>query len=107
MIPTLARLFRAKMTPRKAGKSSPSLKDLQNIRAALLRSLEDCDGVSVHRLRHKIEHSHTAQDLWLLRNDAYQMISQQTNQKEAAERINALLAVFDGWVDARQLVRIR
>lgn len=106
MISILARLLHGKQAPRKTGKSSPSLKDIQVIRTALLQSVADCEGVSVHRLRHKIEHSQTAQDLWLLRNDAYQMISQHSSQKEAAERINALLAVFDGWVDARQLVRI-
>jgi uncharacterized protein (DUF2342 family) len=107
LIPTLARLFKGKMPPRKAAKSSPSLKDLQSIRSALLQCVADCDGASVQRLRHKIAHSQTAQDLWLLRNDAYQLISQQTSQTVAAERINALLAVFEGWVEARQLVRIR
>ncbi|MDQ7744887.1 hypothetical protein [Hydrogenophaga pseudoflava] len=77
------------------------------IRSALLQTVADCDGISVHRLRHKIEHTQTVQDLWLLRNDAYQLISQATSQTVAAERINALLAVFEGWVDARQLGRIR
>lgn len=107
MIPTLTRLLKGKIAPRKAAKATPSLKDIQTIRAALLQCIADCDGVPVHRLRHKIEHSQTAQDLWLLRNDAYQLISQQTSQTVAAERINALMAVFEGWVDARQLLRIR
>jgi hypothetical protein len=107
LIPTLARLFKSKMAPRKAVKSTPSLKDIQVIRSALLQCVADCEGTNVQRLRHKIAHSQTPQDLWLLRNDAYQLISQHTSQTVAAERINALLAVFDGWVEARQLVRIR
>jgi hypothetical protein len=107
LIPTLTRLFKGKIAPRKGTKSLPGLKDIQNIRSALLQCVADCDGMPVHRLRHKIEHSQTAQDLWLLRNDAYQLISQHTSQTEAAKRINALMAVFEGWVDARQLVQIR
>lgn len=106
MIPLLTSLIKGKIAPRKSGKSTPRLKDIQSIRSALLQCVADCDGTTVQRLRHKIEHAQNAQDLWLLRNDAYQLISQQTSQTVAAERINALLAVFDGWVDARQLVRI-
>lgn len=107
MIPKLARLIKGKLVPHKAVRGTPSLKDIQVIRTALLQCMADCDGLPAHRLRHKIEHTNTAQDLWLLRNDAYQLISQQTSQAVAAERINALITVFDGWVDARQLVRIR
>lgn len=107
MIPTLTRLFKSKMAPRKPVKSTPSLKDILAIRSALLQCVADCDGVPVFRLRHKIEHTQTPQELWMLRNDAYQLISHQHSQNVAAERINALIAVFDGWVEPRQLVRIR
>ena len=107
MIPTLARLIKGKIAPRKAARPSPSLKDIQKIRSAMLRCLEDCDGVPVHRLRHKIERTHGAQELWLLRNDVYQLVSHQTSQVIAAERINTLPEVFEGYVDPRQLVRIR
>lgn len=106
MISSLTRFFKGTIAPRKAVRSTPSLKDIQTIRSALLQCVADCDGVPVHRLRHKIEHSQSIQDLWLLRNDAYQLISQATSQTVAAERINALLEVFEGWVEARQLVRI-
>lgn len=107
MIPTLTRLFKSKMAPRKPVKSSPSLKEILAIRSALLQCVADCDGVPVFRLRHKIEQTQTPQELWMLRNDAYQLISHQHSQNVAAERINALIAVFDGWVEPRQLVRIR
>ncbi len=107
MIPNLIRLLKGTSAPRKAAKTTPSLKDIQGIRTALLTCIADCDGIPAQRLRHKIERSQTVQDLWLLRNDAYQLISHHTSQTVAAERINALLKVFEGWVDGRQLVPIR
>ncbi|MBA4261830.1 MAG: hypothetical protein C0443_07360 [Comamonadaceae bacterium] len=74
---------------------------------ALLRCIDDCDSVSARRLNHQIIHAQTAQELWLLRNDAYQLISRQTSQAVAAERINALISSFQGWVEPSQLVRIK
>ena len=108
MIPTLTRLIRGKIAPgKKPVQSSPGPKDIQSIRAALLQCMEDCESVPAQRLRHKIAQTKTAQELWLLRNDAYQLISQQTSQNVAAHRINDLMAVFDGFIEPRQLVRIK
>ena len=107
LIPTLTRLIKSKMAPRKPANQSASLKDLQSIRAALLKCMDDCDSAQAQRLRHKIAQTKTAQELWMLRNDAYQLISQQTSQTIAAERINNLISVFDGWLEPRQLVRIK
>lgn len=84
-----------------------TLKDLQTIRAAMVACIKDCEGLQGQRLQLKITASATAQDLWLLRNDAYQVISQQHSQAVAVERINQLVQAFEGWVDARQLVKIR
>ncbi len=107
LIPTLTRLFKGKMAQRKPANATASLKDLQSIRAALLHCMDDCDSVQAQRLRHKIVQTKTAQELWMLRNDAYQLISQQTSQTIAAERINNLISVFEGWLEPRQLVRIK
>ena len=107
MIPAIARFFRSSLKRHAPGRKTPHLRDLQAIRVALLRCIEDCDSVSARRLSHKIIHAQTVQELWLLRNDAYQLISQQTSQTEAAERINALISFFEGWVEPRQLVRIK
>ena len=63
--------------------------------------------VHISRLRSKIDQARTAQELWMLRNDAFQIISQQHDQSVAAERINALITHFDGWLEPRQLVRIK
>jgi hypothetical protein len=43
----------------------------------------------------------------MLRNDAYQLISQQHNQTAAAARINDLISAFEGWLEPSQLVRIK
>ena len=107
MIATFTRLIKESLTQRSQGRRVPSLKDLQSIRTALLQCIEDCDNPSTQRLRHKIEQAKSAQELWLLRNDAYQLISQQTSQAVAAERINALITHFEGWLETRQLVRIK
>lgn len=107
MIPIIARLFRGSLTPQASGRKTPQLKDLQAIRVALLGCIADFDSVPARRLSHKIINAESVQELWLLRNDAYQLISQQTSQTVAAERINALMSTFEGWVEPRQLVRIK
>lgn len=107
MIQVIDRIFRMALQPNAAHRRSASLKDLQTIRNALARSVEDCEGAPVDRLRHLIERARSVQELWLLRNDAYQQISRQHNQSKAAERINRLIAVFEGWIAPNLLTRIR
>lgn len=108
MIATLTRLIHGTLKSRTTRRRrTPSIKELQAIRIALLDCVQDCESVTAQRLRHKIMHAQTVQELWLLRNDAFQLISQQTSQAVAAERINALIANFEGWLDPRQLVRIK
>ncbi len=105
MITTIARLFGAAQSSRSKSVKKPTLKELIAIRQAMLNCLNDCD--SVQRLSLKIGQAQSPQDLWLLRNDVYQVVSQRHNQSVAAERINALIVYFQGWVDAKQLVRIK
>jgi hypothetical protein len=107
LIATIARLFDAMQGSYPKSRKKPSLQDLLAIRQALLDCLGDCDSATAQRLRHKIGQTQTPQDLWLLRNDAYQIVSQRHNQTVAAERINALIVHFQGWIDAKQLVKIK
>ena len=107
LIATLVRLLDAAQGIRPRSRKIPSLKELLAIRQALLDCVTDCDSLVAQRLRSKICQTQKPQDLWLLRNDAYQIISQRHNQTVAAERINALMAAFQGWVDAKQLARIK
>lgn len=107
LIATLTRLLDAMQASTQKSRKKPSLQDLLAIREALLDCLADCDSTTAQRLRHKIGQTQTPQDMWLLRNDAYQIISQRHNQTVAAQRINALIERFQGWIDAKQLVKIK
>lgn len=106
MITALTRMLRVNLAPRQRVHRKPSLKDLAQIRRQLARSIDDCTSESAQRLRKQIDQARTPQELWLLRNDAYQQISQQHNQSIAADRINRLIQHFEGWLDPKQLVRI-
>ena len=107
LIAIITRLLDAMQGNRPTSRKKPPLEDLLAIRQALLDCLTDCDSTIGQRMRLRIGQTQTPQDLWLLRNDAYQVISQRHNQTVAAERINALIVHFQGWIDAKQLVRIK
>lgn len=107
MIQRIAKLIHRSLQPRRKSVKTASLKELQVIRSAMTGCVNDCEGIQAKRLHLKITSAATAQDLWMLRNDAYQVISQQHSQTEAATRINHLMETFDGWVEPRQLVKIR
>lgn len=107
MIPTITRMFKVAFTPRHQTRKPATLKDLAGIRKALLLSLEDCTSVGAERLRSKVAQAKTPQELWMLRNDAYQHISQQHDQSVAAERINEMIRFFEGWLDPKQIARIK
>jgi len=107
LITSLARIFGVHQAPHQRSPRSASLKDLAMIRNQLMRSIADCTTQAAQRLRSKIDQARTAQELWLLRNDAFQLISQQHNQSIAAERINALIQCFEGWLEPKQLVLIK
>lgn len=107
MLAALTRLVLGTFQPRAKSRKMPTLRDLQFIRSALLQSIEDCHGLQAERLRHKIAAAKNAQDLWLLRNDAYQIISQHHSQSAAVTRINGLRSVFDGWLAPERLGKIK
>ena len=107
LITTLARIIRVSLKPGYRKSRTPSLKDMAAIRKALEASFEDCTDVSAQRHRLKIENTKTPRELWMLRNDIYQIISQRHNQSVAAERINNLVRVFEGWLDPKHINRIK
>ena len=106
VIALLARLMGVAAEPRQKPRTPP-LRELMSIRQHLLFTIEDCMSVPAHRLRRQIEHARTPQELWLLRNDAFQLISQRHDQRTAAQRIDALVQIFEGWLDPKQLARLR
>jgi hypothetical protein len=79
---------------------------IEQIRESLLALLHDCRDMRTQRLIYQIKVAKTPSDLWLLRSDLHQCIAQTHSQSEAAERINSLIEVFEGWLPADQLLRI-
>ncbi len=107
LITTIARIIRVSLKPGFRKSRTASLKDLATIRKALLLAFEDCANLPAQRLRLKIENTKTPRELWMLRNDIYQVISQQHDQSIAADRINGLVKVFEGWLDPKQINHIK
>lgn len=79
---------------------------LEQVRASLQALLHDCRCMRSQRVLYKINVAQTPADLWLLRSDLHQCIAQTHSQSEAAERINSLIEVFEGWLPAGQLLKI-
>ncbi|EJL90024.1 hypothetical protein PMI15_00419 [Polaromonas sp. CF318] len=79
---------------------------VEQIRESLLALLHDCRDMRTQRLIYKVNVAKTPAELWLLRSDLHQCIAQTHSQSEAAERINSLIDVFEGWLPAGQLLRI-
>lgn len=107
LITNLARMLRVSIKPGYRKSRTPSLKEMAVIRNAMTASFDDCADNSAQRLRAKIENAKTPSELWMLRNDTYQVISHHHNQSVAAERINGLLRAFEGWVDPKQITHIK
>ena len=79
---------------------------LADIQRSLSDALEDCQGVRVDRLLYKINSAKTPFELWALRSDLHQCIAQIHTEGVAADRINGLSTVFNGWIPAAQLTKI-
>lgn len=79
---------------------------IEQIRESLQTLLHDCRCMRSQRVIYKINVAQTPAELWLLRSDLHQCIAQTHSQSEAAERINSLIEVFEGWLPAGQLLRI-
>ena len=98
----LRRLFGAS-TRKPAPISGLPLADIQR---SLCKALQGCQGVRVDRLFYKIKSSKTPAELWALRTELHQCIAQIHTEGVAADRINGLSTVFNGWIPAAQLTKI-
>lgn len=79
---------------------------IDQLRQRLQAVIEDCREHRTDRMNYKIAIARTPNDLWLLRSDLHQCVSQAHSQAEAANRINSLVPAFQGWLPASQLTRI-
>ncbi|SFU97065.1 hypothetical protein SAMN05216350_11020 [Polaromonas sp. YR568] len=89
-----------------SGRSTISRLPVEEIRESLQALLHDCKDMRSERVLYKINVAQTPSELWMLRSDLHQCISQAHTQTEAADRINSLIGVFEGWLPASQLTRI-
>lgn len=89
-----------------SGRTPASRLPIEQIRESLQTLLHDCKDMRSQRVLYKISVAQTPSELWLLRSDLHQCISQAHTQAEAAERINSLIEVFEGWLPADRLTRI-
>jgi len=78
---------------------------ISNIKQDFETLLHDCE-TTRDRVVCKIQSARTPADLWDLRCEVHQCISQAHSQAEASRRINSLVNVFAGWVPAHKLTQI-
>lgn len=80
--------------------------DVEQLRRETLALLDDCSGTACVRLRMRLSSARTPQELWMARCDIFQLVASQHCQAQAAQRINALLPHFEGWLPARLLTPV-
>jgi hypothetical protein len=80
--------------------------DVIELRHLMLGLLADCSGVRCDRARVHLQQARSAQDLWLARSEIFQLLASEHCQSQAAERINALLPAFEGWLPPRMLAPV-
>jgi predicted component of type VI protein secretion system len=79
---------------------------LSQIKLRVELSIQDLEGFDAERLRFKIRGTREVSDLWMMRSDVHQLISKRQSQAEAAQRVNALLPLFEGWIPRQQMTQI-
>ncbi len=78
---------------------------LEEIRQRNLAMLDDCVGPDASRMRQQLTLAPSAQALWMLRCDVYQVMAREHSEPEASRRIRALASSFAGWVPPTVLAR--
>ena len=84
----------------------PTPAGVEDVRQKLLSVLDDCQGFECERLRWRVHMAESAQELWLLRDAVFQVVSSQHCQAQAVDRINGLVPEFEAVLPARQLTRV-
>jgi hypothetical protein len=67
---------------------------VEDVRRQLLAILDDCDGTDCDRLRWRLHTAERPQELWLLRDQVFQVVASQHCLAQANERIDSLLGAF-------------
>ena len=72
----------------------PPQAGVEAVRRQLLAVLDDCQGMDCDRLRWRLHTAERPQELWLLRDQVFQVVASQHCLAQAHERIDSLLAAF-------------
>jgi len=67
---------------------------VETVRNQLLALLDDCEGFEVDRLRWRLHMAERAQELWLLRDAVFQVVSSQHCQALAMQRMEGVVPAF-------------
>ena len=93
------------LSRRLGGQRTASKADLTRIRSAMLERVLDCELKTVRRIRVQLAGASSAVQLWLLRSEVYQAVSEQFGQAEAAARIESLQPLFKGFLPPSSCAR--
>ena len=89
-----------------AASAAPATMPIDDVREQVREALAGCGGPLAERMRWRIDAARTAQDLWLMRGEVFQLVAAAYCQAEAQQRVNALLPAFEGWLPARLLTPV-
>ena len=67
---------------------------VEAVRRQLLAVLDDCQGMDCDRLRWRLHTAERPQELWLLRDQVFEVVVSQHCLAQARERIDGLLGAF-------------
>ncbi len=77
----------------------PDREPIEVVQQQLLLALVDCEDTRAERLRHDIVRTTKPRELWVMRSSIFFCVANRRSETEAARRINALLPLFEGWID--------
>lgn len=67
---------------------------VETVRHQLLALLDDCEGFDCERLRWRLHTAGCGQDLWLLRQQIYQVVASQHCKAQAKARLEGIAPAF-------------
>lgn len=85
------------------GPRTATTADMARIRRAMGEQVLDCELRVGRRVRTQLDAASTVMQLWLLRSEIYQAVSDQFGQHEAMRRVKLLTPEFEGLLPERQL----
>ncbi|MDO5692120.1 MAG: hypothetical protein Q4G70_06535 [Pseudomonadota bacterium] len=91
------------MGRRFSGTRTATVSELARIRRIMSEQVLDCEVRVARRVRAHLDGASSAMQLWLLRAEIYQAVSDQFGQQEAMRRVERLAPLFEGLLPANQL----